>query len=58
VPAQTLEQFAATDFPLLIATDSKWIIRFLQPAPEDALEPGGFLDQVTAHIAAQWPPAH
>ena len=56
VPVQTLEQFAATAPPLLIATDSKGILRFLQPAPEDALEPGGFLDQVTAHIAAQWPP--
>ena len=51
-------QFAATDFPLLIATDSKGIVRFIQPAPEDALDSGGFLDQVTAHIAAQWPPAH
>jgi hypothetical protein len=58
VPVRTLEQFAATDFPLLIATDSKGIVRFIEPAPEDALQPGGFLDQVTAHIAAQWPPAH
>jgi hypothetical protein len=55
VPAATLEQFAASSFPLLIATDSKGIIRFIQPAPETALNPGDFLDQVTAHIAAQWP---
>ena len=55
VPPETLTQFAATNFPLLIATDSKGIIRFIQPAPETALNPGDFLDQVTSHIAAQWP---
>jgi hypothetical protein len=55
VPPATLEQFAATGFPLLIATDSKGIIRFIEPAPETALNPGDFMDQVTAHIAAQWP---
>jgi hypothetical protein len=55
VPPETLTQFSATSFPLLIATDSKGIIRFIQPAPETALSPGDFLDQVTAHIAAQWP---
>jgi thiol-disulfide isomerase/thioredoxin len=56
VPESTVSQFAATDFPLLIATDSKGIIRFIQPAPETALNEGDFLDQVAAHIAAQWPP--
>jgi hypothetical protein len=55
VPPETITQFAATNFPLLIATDSKGIVRFIQPAPEAALNPGDFLDQVTAHIAAQWP---
>jgi len=55
VPETTLDQFAATDFPLLIATDSKGIIRFIQPAPETALNEGDFLDQVAAHIAIQWP---
>ena len=57
VPPQTLAQFAATDFPLLIATDPKGIIRFIQPANETALNPGDFLDQITAHIAQQWPQA-
>jgi len=56
VPESTLDRFAATDFPLLIATDSKGIVRFIQPAPETALNEGDFLDQVAAHIAAQWPP--
>jgi hypothetical protein len=54
VPPATLAQFAATDFPLLIATDSKGIIRFIQPASETALNPGDFLDQITMHIAKQW----
>jgi hypothetical protein len=57
VPSQTLAQFAATDFPLLIATDPKGIIRFIQPANETALNPGDFLDQITAHIVQQWPQA-
>lgn len=55
VAPETLTQFAATDFPLLIATDSKGIIRFIQPASETALNPGDFLDQITSHIAEQWP---
>jgi len=55
VPPATLTQFAATDFPLLIATDPKGIIRFIQPASENALNPGDFLDQIIAHITKQWP---
>jgi hypothetical protein len=55
VPPATITQFAATDFPLLIATDSKGIIRFIQPASETALNRGDFLDQITMHIAKQWP---
>jgi hypothetical protein len=55
VPPATISQFAATDFPLLIATDSKGIIRFIQPASETALNPGDFLDQVIMHITEQWP---
>jgi hypothetical protein len=55
VPPATLAQFAATNFPLLIATDSEGIIRFIQPASETALNQGDFLDQITMHIAKQWP---
>jgi hypothetical protein len=55
VPPATISQFGATDFPLLIATDSKGTIRFIQPAGETALNPGDFLDQITMHIAKQWP---
>ena len=55
VPPSTLSQFAATDFPLLIATDPKGVIRFIQPASETALNPGDFLDQVVMQIAKQWP---
>ena len=55
VPPATINQFAATDFPLLIATDPKGIIRFIQPASETALNPGDFLDQIIMHITKQWP---
>jgi hypothetical protein len=55
VTSQTLSQFAATDFPLLIAVDPKGMIRFIQPAGENALNPGDFVDQIAAHIEKQWP---
>ena len=55
VPESTLTQFAATDFPLLIALDPKGIVRFIQPASDTALNAGDSLDQIAAHIAVQWP---
>jgi hypothetical protein len=55
VPPATISQFAATDFPLLIATDPKGVIRFIQPASETALNPGDFLDQIIVQITKQWP---
>ena len=55
VPPATLAQFAATDFPLLIAVDPQGVIRFIQPAGENALNPGDFLDQIVMHITKQWP---
>jgi hypothetical protein len=48
-------RFAVTDFPFLIVTDHQGIIRFLQPAPENTLVPGGLMDQVTARVIEQWP---
>lgn len=48
--------FAASDFPLLVATDHAGIIRFLQLAPENAFAAGSLVDQLAAHIAAVWPP--
>ncbi|MBW4028022.1 MAG: hypothetical protein HIU93_11535 [Acidobacteria bacterium] len=57
VPEATVRTFYAEGFPFLIATDSKGIVRFMQPAPENALAEGSFVDQVTAQIVRQWPPA-
>ena len=48
-------RFAVTDFPFLIVTDHQGIIRFLEPAPENVLVPGGLMDQVTARVIEQWP---
>ena len=56
VPKETLDSFAATDFPLVIATDHSGIVRWIQPAQDDALEPGGDIDQIIQHILATWPP--
>ena len=56
VAPATLEQFGATDFPFAIATDHDGVIRLLLPgAPENAMAAGSTIDQIAAHIAAQWP---
>ena len=55
VSNDTLTQFAVTDFPFLIVTDHEGIIRFLQPAPENVLVPGGLADQVIKRVLEQWP---
>jgi hypothetical protein len=56
VPNETLDAFAATDFPLIVATDSSGLIRVVQLAPENALDPDGDVDQIVQHILATWPP--
>jgi len=56
VPNETLDSFAATDFPLVIATDHNGFIRWIQPAQDDAIEPGGDIDHIVQHILATWPP--
>jgi hypothetical protein len=56
VPPETLNTFVATDFPLLIATDDKGIVRYIQTAPDNALVPGGLAEQIADRIMEQWPP--
>jgi hypothetical protein len=56
VPNETMDIFAATDFPLIVAADHNGIIRDIQVAPEDAFVPGGDIDQIVQHILATWPP--
>lgn len=56
VAPATLAQFGATDFPFVIATDHDGVIRLLLPgAPENAMAAGSTIDQIAAHVAAQWP---
>ncbi len=55
VGTEALSTFGATDFPFFILVDHTGIVRFMGPAPETALQPGDFLDQVTAHVAELWP---
>jgi hypothetical protein len=57
VPNETLNSFAATDFPLVIATDHNGVIRTIQLAPDNTLAPDGFIYQLVRHILANWPPA-
>jgi hypothetical protein len=55
VPNDTLKTFAATDFPLIIATDHNGIVRSIQIAPDNALVQGGTIDQLVDHILEHWP---
>lgn len=54
VDPSLLDDFAATDVPFLILTDSQGIIRVLQPVSDDALIPGGTIDSAIARVGAQW----
>jgi len=56
VPSQTLNSFVATDFPLIVVVDHNGIIRSIQVAPDNAMVPGGVVDQIVDHVANQWPP--
>jgi len=56
VPNETLNTFVATDFPLIIVTDHNGIVRDIQLAPDNALVPGGLIDQVVYHVIDHWPP--
>ena len=55
VPVGTLNTFVATDFPLVIVVDHGGIVRFLQPADENAVVPGGLVEQVVNHVVQYWP---
>ena len=55
VPNKTLKTFAATDFPLIIVTDRDGIVRAMQMTNESALDAGGQIDQMAAHVNEVWP---
>lgn len=56
VPNETLNSFAATDFPLVVATDHNGVVRAIQPATDNALAPDGLIYELVLHILATWPP--
>ena len=55
VDPSLLDQFAATDVPFLILTDSQGIVRVLQPVGDSALEAGDTIDSAIARVGSQWP---
>jgi tetratricopeptide (TPR) repeat protein len=55
VPSQTLDTFVARDFPLIVVADRNGIVRIIQVAPEKALVPDGFIDQIVDRVLEQWP---
>jgi hypothetical protein len=50
-----LDQFAATDVPLFILTDTQGIIRVIQPVDEAAIAPGSTIDSSIACIGVRFP---
>jgi len=50
-----LDQFAATDVPLLILTDAQGVVRVVQPVDEDAIARGSTIDSAIARVGTQWP---
>lgn len=57
VPTEMVNTYGATDFPLIIVTDHRGIVRYIQPAPDNALVHDGLVDQLAARVAEQWPPS-
>jgi len=56
VSSKVLEDFDATDYPFLIATDRDGIIRMMMPAaPDNSLVQGGIVDQIASTIIVRWP---
>ena len=55
VPPATIDTFVATDFPLIIVTDFRGIVRYIQPAPDNALVRDGLIDQLADRVTQQWP---
>ena len=54
VPPATVDTFVATDFPLIIVTDLRGIVRYIQPAPDNALVRDGLIDQLADRVTQQW----
>lgn len=50
VPAATLLQLEASDYPLLILVDEHGVVRLHQPVGEDALQSGSTLDSALASL--------
>jgi hypothetical protein len=57
VPNELLDTFAATDFPLLVVTDGRGLVRNIGIAPENVLVEGGLIYQVAERVSQQWPVA-
>ncbi|MBE7159129.1 MAG: hypothetical protein INR62_11990 [Rhodospirillales bacterium] len=50
VPPETLQRFEATDFPLMLLTDARGVLRVLEPVGAQDLEEGGEVDAAIALV--------
>ncbi len=55
VPTSTPAEFAANDFPFLVVTDVKGVVRVAQPVDADDLSSGGKVDAAVLLVSKHWP---
>jgi hypothetical protein len=53
--SELLAAFDAVDVPLLIITDSRGVVRYIEAVDENALLPGGLVDSAIALVGKRWP---
>jgi len=53
VPSETLGSFFSSEIPFFVVVDKHGIVRVVQAADGNALDPGGTLDQMVSHINQQ-----
>ncbi len=58
VPVATLSRFEADDFPLLLLTDTRGVLRVLQPVGAQDLQPGGDVDAAIALVGRNFNTPH
>ena len=55
VPPSTATEFAANDYPFLVVTDAKGVVRVAQPVDADDLNSGGKVDSAVLLVSKHWP---
>ncbi len=55
VPSKTLQSFFTSEVPLVVILDRHGLVRVIQAAGDNYLDPGAALDQMLAGVNEKWP---